>query len=196
VEVRGYLRHLGDLLGLELNHGTRFQGPRVVWSDRPPTLLHHLLTNRMNMQFETPFGLLALLYPPADIRAAQHGLVSADATRRSHALEYLDNTLSGDVRSTVFAAIGDEGHARRFVRARQLFGIEIDSRVETLKRLMTVSAPSRGERDWLAAAAVHAIHILGESELFPLVRTLGETADSPLVRQTARWVGTRPAISS
>ena len=196
VEVRGYLRHLADLLGLGLNDGTRFQGPRVVWSDRPPTFLHQLLADRMHRRLEATFGLLTLLHPPADIRAAQHGLVAADAVSRSHALEYLDNALAGAVRSTVFAAIGDESHTRRFVRARQLFDIRVESRVETLKRLMTVTAPARGERAWLASAAIHAAYILREADLYPLVRTLGETADSPLVRETARWVGTRRAVSS
>jgi hypothetical protein len=195
VEVRAYLRHLGDLLGLELNDDARFHGPRVVWKDRPPTFLHHLLTDRMHMQLETSFELLALLHTPADIRAAQLGLTGRDPGARSHALEYLDNALSGEVRSTIFAAIGDESHARQFARARQMFGIEIEPRVETLKRLMTVPAPAKGERAWLAAAAVHAVHLLDETELYPLVRGLGETADSPLVRQTAHWVSTRHSVS-
>jgi hypothetical protein len=145
----------------------------------------------MRMQLETSFELLSLLHTPADIRAAQHGLVGADPARRSHALEYLDNALTGEVRSTIFAAIGDEGHARQFVRARQLFGVEIESRALTLRRLMTEAAPAKGERAWLAAAAVHAVHVLEESELYPLVHRLESTADSPLVRETARWVRAR-----
>lgn len=195
VEVAAYLRHLGDLLGLESNTGIRFEGPRVVWDDRPPTFLHQLLTDRMHMQLETTFGLLALLHPPEDIRAARYELFGADPAGRAHALEYLDNALAGEVRSTVFVAIGDHGHPRRFDQARQRFGIQLESRVETLKRLMTVTAPPKGERAWLAAAAVHAVHILKEPELYPLVRTLGEAAVSPLVRETARWVVTRPSIS-
>ena len=83
----------------------------------------------MHRQLETTFGLLALLHPPADIRAARHELFDADPARRAHALEYLDNALTRKVRLTVFAALGDEGHARRFDRARRLFDIEVESRV-------------------------------------------------------------------
>jgi AAA family ATP:ADP antiporter len=194
-EVRGYLRHLGDLLGLDLDDDARFQGPRVVWSDRPPTFLHHLLSDRMHAQLEDTFALLGLLHPTADIRAAQRGLVGTDPASRSHALEYLDNTLSGELRSTVFAAIGDLGHARQFVRARQLFDIEVESRSATLRRLMTTRAPARGQRAWLAAAAVHAVYTLREADLYPLVRDLGTTADEPLVRETAQWVSRRPPVA-
>jgi hypothetical protein len=154
-----------------------------------------LLADRMHGQIETMFELLALLHAPSAVRAARCELRSEDPARRAHALEYLDNALKGEVRSTVFAAVGDQGHARQFARAREIFGIEIESRHETLKRLMTVAAPAKGERAWLAAAAVHAVHILGAAELYPLIRDLGETAESPLVRETARWVSTRPGIS-
>jgi len=195
VEVRSYLRHLGDLLGLGSADGLRFHGPRVAWNDRAPTFLHQLLSDRANMQLETTFGLLALLHPPGDIRAARYELLGADPAGRAHALEYLDNALTGEVRSTVFAAIGDEGHARQFDRARQLFDITVESRTQTLKRLVTITAPAKGERAWLAAAAVHAVHILREDELYPLIRSLAETAESPLVRETARWVSTRPSVS-
>jgi len=194
-EVRGYLRHLGDLLGLDLHDGARFQGPLVVWNDRPPTFLHHLLSDRMHVQLEATFALLTLLHPEADIRAAQRGLIGTDPASRSHALEYLDNTLSGELRSTVFAAIGDEGHARQFVRARQRFDIEVESRSATLRRLMTVRAPARGQRAWLSAAAVHAVYTLREAGLYALVRDLGETADEPLVRETAQWVSRRPPVA-
>ena len=148
------------------------------------------------MRFEMTFGLLSLIHPSEDIRAARIGLLGDDPTARSHALEFLDNTLSGTVRSTVFAAIGDEGHVRQFARARQLFGIDLEPRIETLRRLMTVQAPAKGERDWLAAAPVHAVYVLRETELYPLVRELGQTAESPLVRQTARWVSARPSVST
>jgi AAA family ATP:ADP antiporter len=125
-EVRTYLRQLADLFGLGLDGDARFQGPRIVWDDRPPTLLHHLLSDRLSTQLDTTFRLLAVLHDPADIWAAHRGLVGPDAGRRTHALEYLDNTLTGDVRTVVFTAIGDQRYDERFNRARELFGIEVE----------------------------------------------------------------------
>ena len=60
---------------------------------------------------------------------------------------------------------------------------------------MTVRAPARGQRAWLAAAAVHAVYTLRETGLYALVRDLGETADEPLVRETAQWVRRRPLVA-
>ena len=190
-EVRTYLRQLADLFGLGLDSDARFQGPRIVWDDRPPTLLHHLLTDRLSTQLDTTFRLLAVLHNPKDIWAAYRGLVGQDAGRRTHALEYLDNTLTGEVRSVVFTAIGDQRHEQRFKRARELFGIEVESKEKSLRRLMSIPTEGDAEAAWLAAAAVHAVYATAAVHLYPYVQNLGETATDPLVRETAQWVVTR-----
>jgi HEAT repeat protein len=187
-EVRTYLRQLGDLFGLGLDSDARFQGPKIVWDDRPPTLLHHLLTDRLSTQLDTTFRLLAVLHDPGDIWAAHRGLVGRDPGRRTHALEYLDNTLTGDVRAVVFTAIGDQRHQERFKRARELFGIEVESKEKTLRRLMSIPTENDAEAAWLAAAAVHAVYATEAVHLYPYVQNLGESATDPLVRETARWV--------
>lgn len=190
-EVRTYLRQLADLFGLGIDSDARFQGPKIVWDDRPPTLLHHLLTDRLSRQLDTTFRLLAVLHNPKDIWAAYRGLVGQDAGRRTHALEYLDNTLTGDLRSVVFAAIGDQRHQQRFKHARELFGIEVESKEKSLRRLMSIPTEGDAEAAWLAAAAVHAVYATSAVHLYPFVQNLGETATDPLVRETAQWVVTR-----
>jgi len=190
-EVRTYLRQLADLFGLGLDSDARFQGPKLVWDDRPPTLLHHLLTDRLSTQLDTTFRLLAVLHDPKDIRAAHRGLVGLDAGRRTHALEYLDNTLAGDVRSVVFTAIGDQRHEERFKRAREMFGIEVESKEKSLRRLMSIPTEGDSEAAWLAAAAVHAVYATEAVPLYPYVQNLGKNATDPLVRETAQWVVTR-----
>jgi len=191
-EVKAYLRKLADLyaLGLE-REDVRFQGPRVVWDDRPPTLLHHLLTDRMVTRLDNVFRLLAVLHDPADIAAARHGMLGSEVARRTHALEYLDNTLKGDVRTTVFAAIGDVPHAQKFRRARDLFGVEIESRERTLRRLMGDPTDGNAVEAWISAAAVHAVYATHVAALYPYVQNLGQHATDPLVRETARWVTSR-----
>jgi AAA family ATP:ADP antiporter len=193
VEVKAYLRQLADLFALGLEHeDVRFQGPRVVWNDRPPTLLHHLLTDRMGTRLDNVFRLLAVLHNPADIAAARHGMLGSEVVRRTHALEYLDNTLKGDVRATVFAAIDDAPHAQRFRRARDLFGVEVESRERTLRRLMG-DAASGGDADeaWISVAAIHAVYATRVAALYPYVQNLGDHATDALVGETARWVTSR-----
>jgi AAA family ATP:ADP antiporter len=195
-EVKGYLRQLADLFGLGIDSEARFQGPRLVWEDRPPTLLHHLLTDRLGRQLDTTFLLLAVLHGrPKDISAAHRGLVGPDPGRRTHALEYLDNTLSGDVRTLVFTAIGDQRHEERFRRARELFGIEVESKEKTLRRLTSIPTEGDAEAAWLAASAVHAVYATEAAPLYPYVKNLSETASDPLVRETARWVVNRLGLA-
>jgi ATP/ADP translocase len=183
-EVRTYLRQLADLFGLGLEgEDIRFLGPKVVWTERPPTLLHHLLTDRLTTQLDNIFRLLAVLHDPDDIWAAHHGLVGPVAGRRTHALEYLDNTLRGEVRATVFAAIGDVPHSQRFQNARDTYGVEIESRERTLRRLMSDSPGGDADAAWVSAAAVHAV--------YAYVQNLSEQASDPLVSETARWVTSR-----
>ena len=106
VEARGYIVRLADVLAVG---GGRllFEGPVVVWDRRDLDLLTQMLAERLEQHLKTLFGLLALLYPPQDVWAAYHGLLSGGASLRAHALEYLDNTLSGSVRRNVFAVIHD-----------------------------------------------------------------------------------------
>ena len=191
-EVGTYLRQVADLFGLGLEgDDVRFLGPKVVWNDRPPTLLHHLLTDRVTTQLDNIFRLLAVLHDPTDIWAAHNGLVGRDAARRTHALEYLDNTLRGEVRTTVFAAIGDVPHFKKFQNARDMFGVEIESRERTLRRLMTDSPDGDGDAAWVSAAAVHAVYAAEVPALYPYVQKLVDHANDPLVRETAQWVSSR-----
>jgi CRP-like cAMP-binding protein len=53
------------------------------------------------------FQLLALIYPPDDIAAAQWTLSYGDARNRASASEYLDNLLSGPIRKMVMPVVED-----------------------------------------------------------------------------------------
>jgi AAA family ATP:ADP antiporter len=190
-EIGKQLRQVSDLHGIGLGVIARFEGPCVVWEDRPPTLLHHLLSDRIGLQLEMIFGLLALLHEPEAVWAAYAGLTGKDTARRSHALEYLDNALTPDERAKLFLVIGDDPHAQRRQRVHEHYGIEIESRIETLRRLITIQDSRDNASAWLAAAALHAAYCMEVTELRPQIEELGQDAPDPLVRETAQWVASR-----
>jgi hypothetical protein len=92
------------------------------------------------------------------------------------------------LRNTVFIAIDDLPDSVRFRRARDRFGIEVESAEDTLRRLISRSTIVDAEEAWLTAAAVHAVHSTETEVLYPDLRTLATGAADPLVRETARWV--------
>jgi AAA family ATP:ADP antiporter len=186
-ETARYLRHFADLRALGLD-GAAMQGPLIRWETRAPSLLHELLSDRMRAQIDQIFALLGLLHDRRDMDAARHGLIGADPLRRTHALEYLDNTLEDDVGRAVVVALGDSTARERSDRARRAFGIASEGSDETLRRLLTSRVAGDGEAGWIAAAALHAIHVLRVAALEPLVREAATRDSDPLVRETADWI--------
>ncbi len=186
-ETARYLRHLADLRSLGLD-GAAMEGPRIRWSSRPPSLLHELLSDRMHAQIDQIFRLLGLLHDRRDMDAARNGLIGVDPLRRTHALEYLDNTLKDDVGRSVLVALGDGTPRERFDRARRRFGIAPEGTDETLRRLLVSRVAGDEEAGWIAASALHAIHVLRVSALWPLVRDVATNDPDPLVRETANWI--------
>lgn len=186
-ETARYFRHFVDLRALGLD-GVSMQGPLIRWSKRPPSLLHELLADRMRSQIDQIFALLGLLYDRRDMDAARHGLVGADTARRTHALEYLDNTLRDEVGRSVLVALGDSTPRERFERARRTFGISAEGSDHTLRRLVVLRVAGDGEAGWIAAAALHAIHVLRAATLAPLVRDAARSDTDPLVRESAAWI--------
>ncbi len=189
-ETRTYLRYLADLqvLGLHASDGAVFRGPQLTWSGRAPTLLHSLLASRLAGQVRHVFGLLALIESRQDVWAAYYGLVGPNPALRTHALEYLDNALSGDVRRTVFLAIDDLTPTERFGRAEAQLGITSDSQPATLRRIFSERVEGDPDYPWLAAAAVHATYALQVQSLHAEVKRMADADPDPLVCETAAWV--------
>lgn len=67
--------------------------------------LVQLLGARLAAALARLFDLLALIYPPYDVRAAQRGLQDPSPTARAGALELLDNVVRGAARHPVLAAL-------------------------------------------------------------------------------------------
>jgi hypothetical protein len=196
VEARGYLVRLADLLAVGGNR-LRFEGPVVCWDRRDLDLLSQMLAERLEQHLHTMFGLLALLHPPRDVWAAYHGLISGRSALRVHALEYLDNTLSGNVRRKVFAVIDDLSPQEKIRGAKLLFGVLTVTREDSVRGILSAAGERDDDAVALTVAALYTLYTENLAGLFPQVARVLELDTDPLIQETAEWVSQRvsPATS-
>jgi AAA family ATP:ADP antiporter len=192
-EAAGYLRCLADLWAISSLHEARLEGPFAVWEkkDRVPTLPQQLLAQRMQTLVRNIFGLLELVERPDDVRAARRSLMSRQPDLRARSLEYLDNSLSGTLRRDVFSVIDDSPPEEKLRRARLYFGILMESPEATLDRLIQTDPRIDPAGRGIILAAMHAVWAEEVVSLYGLVARLAESAEEPLVRETAEWVTAR-----
>ena len=137
-DVESYLRTLAQRRALPADSAVT----------TPEWLLLTALTESGERTLDRAFSRLALLYPPAEIRAALIGIRSVDIRRRGGALEFLDSALESR-HGRLIGAIADArtdaepaGHAEARVRARA------PERDEMLQQLLG------GQDSWLCACAL------------------------------------------
>jgi AAA family ATP:ADP antiporter len=192
-EAARYLRCLADLWAISSLHEAQLEGPVAIWrkTDRVPTLAQQLLAQRMLCLVHNIFGLLELVVMPDDVRAARRSLMSRRPEMRARALEYLDNTLSGTLRRDVFSVIDDAPPEEKLRRARLHHGILVESPEATFGRLIRTDPGSDPAGRGIVLAALHAVWAEEVEPLYGLVGQTAQTAEDPLVRQTAEWVAAR-----
>jgi AcrR family transcriptional regulator len=150
-----------------------------------------MLAERMEDHLQTLFGLLAILYPPHDVWAAHRSLLSGKRIHRTHALEYLENRLTGAVRRSVFAVIGDVTVKEKLRMAAREFGVPQLSLEKVLERLLDEGRNGDADAKALSVAALYTVYTDQLTEVFPLVSSLLEGSRDSLVRETAAWVKER-----
>jgi HEAT repeat protein len=188
-EAADYLRILADLLAVSSLHEARLDGPLAVWKvdGRVPTLPQQLLAQRLANSVGNIFGLLELVENPEDVRAAQRSLLSGQPKLRARALEYLDNTLSGSLRRDLFVVIDDAPPAEKLRRAHAIFGIQFESPEETLRRMIQIDPWTDPSAIGIILAALYNVWDEEIEALYPLVKSLAEEAEDPMVTETAAW---------
>lgn len=196
-EAEGYLRCLMDLWDLGAAGRAELHGPRVRWREEhaAPSILEHLLADRMEEHLDNVFRLLETLHPPANVRAAARGLLADRGHLRSHALEYLENTLSGSVRRHVFAVVGDAPLEEKLRQATRLFGITQRSLVEVLRAALHEPRSVGEETGTWRAAALYSVYAERVTQLYPDVRAL-TGAEERFVRETAHWAADRLRLTA
>ncbi|MEE8368805.1 MAG: Npt1/Npt2 family nucleotide transporter, partial [Thermoanaerobaculia bacterium] len=193
VEAVGYLECLVDLHALGFEQRARTSGPRIIWRQdaQPPHLLERLLVESSEDHVSNMFSLLAAIYPAKDVRAAHTSILSDQPKVRSHALEYLDNTLGGALRSTVFAAIGDQPLEKKLETAARTFGIVLSDQISTLEKWLNVDPTSHSDASNMVIAAIYSIYSEQITQLYSKVDGLRKTASAGVIAETAAWVGDR-----
>ncbi len=189
-EAAHYLRILADLWAVSSLHEARLDGPLAVWmvDGRVPTLPQQLLAQRLVNSVGNIFGLLELVENPEDVRAAQRSLLSGQTKLRSRALEYLDNTLSGSLRRDLFAVIDDAPPEEKLRRAQAIFGVHFESPEDTLSRMIQIDPMNDPSAIGIVLAALYNVWDEEISALYPMVKSLAEEAEEPMVKETAAWV--------
>ena len=76
-------------------------------------------------------------------------------------------------------------------RARLYFGVLMESPEETLNRLIQTDARLDPAARGIILAAMHAVWSEEVESLYGLIERMAETAEQPLVQQTAEWVMAR-----
>ena len=197
-EAGRYLQALADLRALGAIEKSRLEGGCVTWREdaQEPNLVERLLGERAEEHLRNIFGLMAALLPPRDVWAAHRSLTGGTSGLRSHALEYLDNTLSGDLRRSVFAVIDDQPLDEKLSAAAKHFGVTSTTKVAVLDRMLVEPEDGDSEECHLTLAALYAVHEGRIAELYDRVQSLVQNATDPFVGETARWVAVREGIST
>ena len=194
-EARLYLLCLTDLVSTAPADSFEYHAPLIAWPGGKPLLLQKMFADRMRGNVDNVFGLLSLVHPGTDVRAAAISLISDDPRLRSHALEYLDNALQGEVRNAVFSVIGDLPLDDKLEHARAEFELSVQPADDVLRRLVLASATRDETAHWLGSAAIHAICELEIDGLYPQLIEASRRQDDSLVRETAVWAGNRLGLA-
>lgn len=160
-EARHYFTHLS----LWSNLKTRGDVP-------DDALMATALREKIARTNDRIYELLALVYPPADIAAAQWTLTYGDPRNRASASEYLDNLLTGTIRKMVMPIVEDMPLEQRVRRGNVLIRTRPRDVEETLLQLINdddqvVSACAidlvRQRRMWSLAGDIE--HVLAHRDV-------------------------------
>jgi ATP/ADP translocase/HEAT repeat protein len=148
------------------------------------SLLSQALTDSMERVKERVMWLLSLIYPPRDIRRAWVGLRSTNPNVRAHAIEFLDNLLTRNMKRYVFPLFSDAQPIQVFSASLDLIGVKTIDTESALRALLDQ------EDSWLTAATVWEIGSRGlndfREKILPFLnsenRVLRETAAAVIQR--------------
>jgi ATP:ADP antiporter, AAA family len=150
--------------------------------ENPPvareSLLSQALTDSMERVKERVMWLLSLVYPAKDIRRSWAALNSGEPNKRAHAIEFLDNLLSREIKSYVFPLFGDALPAQRLRASLHVLGMDTIDTESALRALLEQSDI------WLTAATVWEIGIRGLTGFRDKIAEL-LNSDHAVLRETA-----------
>ena len=146
------------------------------------TILARELSEKLDFSVDRTYRLLSLLHPWKDIAAARWAIAHGDARARAGAAEYLDNVLSGKLRTWLVPVLEDLPIVDRVKRADALLKSRPRGVDATLRALIA-------DRDPVVAAA--AVDLIGTHDIqtleVELDRLAADRDADRIVRDTAAW---------
>jgi AAA family ATP:ADP antiporter len=127
------------------------------------SILAQALSEKLLRALDRIYRLLGLIYDWKDIRAARIAVERGDVRARASAIEFLDNTLSGQLRKRVLPVIDDMPLAEKVRKGNVFLKNRVRGVEETLERLIYDDDP-------VVAAA--AIDMVRERKLWSLAPDL------------------------
>lgn len=147
-------------------------------------LLRRVLDERLRQQIANVFALLALSYPPHEMRDAVRGVLAGGRLLRANAVSYLEQVLSPRLRAELMPMIERASVDGILVAGREHFGVDLRDLDDALAYLVESRDP------WLRGCAVYVAAGAGTSRARGLVRGAADDP-SPLVRETVELVEAR-----
>ncbi|PYV12996.1 MAG: hypothetical protein DMG21_22165, partial [Acidobacteria bacterium] len=183
-ELMGYYRSLQILAAIDPLAGAQ-AARQLTGSMEGVTLVARALGERMDLEFERIFRLLALLYPARDVHNAYVGLTSHRPQLQANALEVLEHLLKPDLFKRLASTLDPEIKLPEKLRFAERFcHTRVDSAPEALRVLL------HSGDSWLRACALFAIGKLKIVELADELR--GQPRDEgDLVAETWAWAASR-----
>lgn len=115
-----------------------------------------LLRHSMEREVERIFRLMKLMFPSIDLENAYRGIQSRDHVAHANALEFLENTLSPSLRTSLLPLIDGEVGAGERIRKADTF---LNTKVVTNEQ--AIASLIHSEDPWLKSCAAYVIGKLG-----------------------------------
>lgn len=195
-QSRLYLTTLAQLAAISGPGEMAVDGVRVRWMVATrPSLVQHLLIDRLTEHVENLFALLSLIHPRRESSRVFEQLRSTDRRLRGHALEYLHTSLAPTIRFQVLAVMDEVSTDQRLAEAARLFGIHRSDRIATLRELIENAPSDDPVALWAGIAAMEIVRKERIDSLMPLIREIADDPLRPLMQETALWM-LRPAAAA
>jgi HEAT repeat protein len=122
-------------------------------------LLARVLEEKRHRAMSRMFQLLGLVHPPSDIAAVRATLETDDVRRRSGAIEYLDNLISGELRRRVMLLVEDMPAEERVRKGNVIYKTRPRDVEDTIAQLV---------HDGNQVVSAATIHLIEERQMWSL----------------------------
>ena len=141
-------------------------------------LLISSIEDKFNNILERIFRLLGLLYLSSDMYNAFLGIASRNENTKADAIEFLDNSLSRKLKSTIIPIIETDVPDSLAEKAMIFFEISFENEEQCINELM------EGDSNWLKACSIYLANALNGSKYTEKFEKFVNDTDA-IIRETA-----------